>query len=223
MAALEPGRPGLPVEQPVAARERAGAEPAGLDAGDEAAGGRDACDLVRERELASDATRWVDYVPALQALVPAEFDVAAFVAEIVADVPTTPSFMARLDQLFDAVDAHCDQDPLAEQCRSLTVIALTDALGWAARSDDPAEIETGFAVATANWRDLRDRVAGDDLRRAVDANLRFLTDAGAALAAVGWGPDRLDVLEPLEDQIVALAELEVIEPLYELEAQCGFH
>ena len=205
-------------EAPLVSLEPSGVRVVPEETASAPAGTDDLCGLA-DPVVLSDVSRWAPYVPALEEALPPEVDVAAFVDLVEADTIAVPSVVTTMDRVWDVVDERCEQDPLIPVCHAMLAIALADPVGWTVLTEEPAEIEAAYLLAIDNWTDLE--AADPSLAAAAEAHLRFLRPASERLAEVGWGPGKIGVLEPLEEELVALGTPEIVAALQTTEERCG--
>jgi hypothetical protein len=180
----------------------------------------DLCELARDADLAADLGRWPEYRQPLAGAMPS-VDVDALPADLGPQAVLTPRRIAAMDLVWDTVDARCGVEPLRRQCRSLLFMALADPLGRGASGEDPGEVEVAFDVALANLDDLRSATEDPALLSSLAAHHRVTAAARVSFEATGFRPEGLGGLEPLVDDLVALTEPELLDPLEELERACG--
>jgi hypothetical protein len=178
----------------------------------------DPCDLVRLPQVAADPVRRLEYREVAEAAVPEAVDDRAWPGpDEVFDVST----LAAVDRLWDALDHRCGRPDDAGRCRNLVVASLADPFGRLAAGEPAPELAAAFELAVANLTEVRDLAGDAALVRALDVHVAALDAARSALAAGGWGADDFAALDAVAGDLVALGEPEVVEPLLQLQHDCG--
>lgn len=187
--------------------------------------GDEVCEFALDPEVSGDLTRWPEHREVLDEALPPEVDVDE-VLTLLADPHSilTPRRIAALDDVWTVLDQRCGASPHRVRCRSLMFYMMADPLARAAAGEDPAEVEAAFDVAIEKLEVLVAALPTEPwVADAVAAHLRVIQAARQALAAAGWRPGGFDALEPLAEDMAALGDPSVTEPLGSLEGGCGLY
>ena len=183
------------------------------------------CAFALDPEVSGDLSRWPEYRDVLDEALPPEVDVDE-VLTLLAEPRSvlTPRRIAALDDVWTVLDERCGATPHRVRCRSLMFYMLADPLARAANGEDRAELEAAFDLAVEKLEVLVGALAAEpQVADAVEAHLRVVRAARESMAAAGWRPEGLNALEPMAEEMMALGDPSVTEPLGFLEGGCGLY